>query len=603
MAAFRRRPSRMIGISLCLLGLALAGCSLVAPAPAPSAPRNDVAALVREGHHAEAALAYAALAAPNSADRDYYELKGAEQWLAAGRPAAARQALAAVSPAARLKLPVLRALVGASIALAGGDDAGAGANALRELARINPPQDAHDAREYWWLRGRGEFLSGNTVAGVRAYIARERWLTDPAAVGANRQELFSQIRAAAVRGDSFAAPAHADSVLAGWLALGPVALELERNPMRVNAALAAWQARFPDHPASATLIAAAQTEVRAVTTFPRQVALLLPLSGDAEAAGVAVRDGFISAYFQQDAASRPRVRVYDVAATPIAQAYAQALADGADFIVGPLTKANVAALAPLTDGRVPVLALNFLAKAIPAPRQFYQFALRPEDEARIVAQRLVADGRLRGVAIVPDGDWGTRVETAFTQELTRLGGAVLDAQRYSSSQINFSAIIRSELQIHPVPGGRSTHRADAAFVFIAGPPSITRLVIPQLKFAFAGDIPVYSMPGGFAPNPHANSDIDGMRFPDMPWMISADPVTAGVRAAVHAAWPANSARWDRLYAFGFDAYRLVPALRSGYFTGGAEISGMTGRLRLDAQNRIRRGLDWAQIRDGVPQPL
>jgi outer membrane PBP1 activator LpoA protein len=59
---------------------------------------------------------------------------------------------------------------------------------------------------------------------------------------------------------------------------------------------------------------------------------------------------------------------------------------------------------------------------------------------------------------------------------------------------------------------------------------------------------------------------------------------------------------DRLYAFGFDAYRLVPALRASPPATG-EISGVTGKLHLDGSNRIRRDLDWAQIRNGVPNLL
>ena len=38
-------------------------------------------------------------------------------------------------------------------------------------------------------------------------------------------------------------------------------------------------------------------------------------------------------------------------------------------------------------------------------------------------------------------------------------------------------------------------------------------------------------------------------------------------------------------------------------TGANEIDGVTGRLRLDDHNRIRRELDWAQIRDGQAAPL
>jgi len=43
--------------------------------------------------------------------------------------------------------------------------------------------------------------------------------------------------------------------------------------------------------------------------------------------------------------------------------------------------------------------------------------------------------------------------------------------------------------------------------------------------------------------------------------------------------------------FGFDAYRLVPALRSNSLSGPTRLR-LTGKLRLDDHNRIRRELDW-----------
>jgi len=86
-------------------------------------------------------------------------------------------------------------------------------------------------------------------------------------------------------------------------------------------------------------------------------------------------------------------------------------------------------------------------------------------------------------------------------------------------------------------------------------------------------------------------------------MVSADPVTSQIRDRIRAAWPARTARRDRLYAFGFDAYRLVPALRSKSLSQSNEISGVTGKLLLDDHNRIRRELEWVQIRSGVPVVL
>src|SRR5208282_6843228 len=120
---------------------------------------------------------------------------------------------------------------------------------------------------------------------------------------------------------------------------------------------------------------------------------------------------------------------------------------------------------------------------------------------------------------------------------------------------------------------------------------------------YAGDVPVYSTSDSFEPDPSANAELDGMFFPDMPWMVSDDSVTSQIRDSVRAAWPSRTARRDRLYAFGLDAYRLVPALRSKSLSGFNEIAGVTGKLRLDDHNRIRRELDWAQIRNGIPAEL
>jgi len=598
MAGISRRPW-LTPCAALTISLTAAACSLLNAPQAPLDQQAHAQALAQSGRHAEAAQAYADLAEQSPAGRDNYELLSAEQWLAAGKVAAAKQSFAAVSADARNRLPVPRALVAAEIAYAEND----GAGAIRELDQIPVPTAAAQAQNYWWIRGRSAFLAGHPVEGTRALVEREHSLANPADLRANREELFNRIRGAAEHGAPLKAPANSDRVVAGWLALGPVAVELARNPMHASAALANWKRQFPQHPANDGALAIAQSQIAVATEFPDQIALLLPLSGRAEPVGVAVRDGFIAAYLEQDPATRPRVKIYDAAAESVAGAYNHAIADGAGFVVGPLTKEDVAAVAPLTAGHAPMLALNFLSDAASPGRNFYQFALLPEDEARLVARRVVADGRLKGVAIVPDGEWGKRVLDAFADELSHLGGTLLDSRRYESSRADFAEIIKQVLQVHGARGEPATHRSDAAFVFVAGSPNAARLILPQLKYHYAGDVPVYSTSDSFEPDPGANSDLDGLYFPDMPWMIANDPVTAQIRDSVRAAWPTRTARRDRLYAFGFDAYRLVPALRSKSPTQAGEISGVTGKLHLDDHNRIRRDLDWAQIREGVPNGL
>ncbi|MGA2398683.1 MAG: penicillin-binding protein activator [Steroidobacteraceae bacterium] len=601
MAAISSRPRFALAAALSIW-LLMPACSLVRPEqPAPPSGAERAQRLVAAGKHAEAAQAYADLATQEPADRDTYELLGAEQWVLANNLDQAKQAFAAVSPAARTTMPASRSLVAAEIALAERD----GGGAIRELDTISVPTSPQLAQSYWWLRGKAAFLTGHPVEGTRAFVERERYIADAQALRESREELLALIREAAQRGAPLKPPPKTDQVVAGWLALGPIAAEMTRNPAHAATTLAEWKRAYPQHPGSDMLIAAPPQNAVVIppASFADQIALLLPLSGRSESVGIAVRDGFIAAYLQQNPATRPPLRIYDVAAESVPGAYRHAVDDGAAFVVGPLTKEDVAAVVPVRAVKTPQLALNFLGDTVNAGHEFYQFALLPEDEARGVARRLLADGKMRGIALIAQGELGTRVQKAFAEEFTQHGGTLVDGGRFDAARADFSDIIKEVLQVHGVKGEPSTHRSDVDFIFLEGPPSAARLVMPQLKFNYAGDVPVYATSDSFEPNPTANSDLDGMFFADMPWMVSTDPSVDQIRDSVRAAWPARTPRLDRLYAFGFDAYRLVPALKSNALSQTQDLVGMTGKLSLDDHDRVRRELEWVQVKSGIPVPL
>lgn len=374
------------------------------------------------------------------------------------------------------------------------------------------------------------------------------------------------------------------------------------SPGRAGAPPGAPQAARPE---------AAGEAARAEAAPGPHIALLLPVTGRTAGAAVSVRDGFLTAYYQAPALDRPRVRIYDTGIESVASALGRAIAQGADLIVGPLTREEVVAAAQYAGPRPPLLALNFLPPETAAPARFYQYALSPEDEARLVAQRIVADRHRRGVALVPLGDWGTRVLAAFRQELEAGGGeliatatidpartdytdAVTEVLGISESQERFKrlqAILATKLQFEP------RRRADIEFIFAPAPANTERLLRPQLRFHYAGDIPTYATSNAFEPDVRANQDLDGLIFPDMPWMIGGDLAEA-VRAAAHQAWPDGGQYRSRLFAFGFDAYRLAVALRTGAKPEAVNVEGLTGRLSFDSERRVRRELTWVQLHDG-----
>jgi hypothetical protein len=101
--------------------------------------------------------------------------------------------------------------------------------------------------------------------------------------------------------------------------------------------------------------------------------------------------------------------------------------------------------------------------------------------------------------------------------------------------------------------------------------------------------------------PGSDPDLDGLIFPDLPLLV--DPAGAGQSAASRLGefTPQNAEQFKRLFAFGYDAYRLVDALSST--NPPWPISGATGELYLDDSGRIRRILPFAEFRDGRPEAL
>ncbi|HLG53378.1 MAG TPA: penicillin-binding protein activator [Steroidobacteraceae bacterium] len=548
----------------------------------------------KQGEHAAAARSYesAARLAPG-AEANALWLSAATEWLAAGNDAAAESATGWLAPPVSTVHARERARIEAEIALARGQTQRA-VTLLREI-----PEGGGAAALA--TRARIQFSAGRVPDAVASLAARDRLLTGAGARQANQRMIIDGIRDAQGRGADARVPAGADPLIAGWIELGRILADARSGALGVQRRLQTWRSRYPAHPASDDLWRDLLGQPVPSSGQPRQIALLLPLSGRAESAGVAVRDGFLGAYYDQDAPLRPRLRIYDVATRDAASAYLQAIADGSDFVVGPLTREEVAGLATLADGRATTLALNFLPDGVAVPDRFYQYALSPEDEARQVARRVVADGRASGVTLVPQSDWGRRVQAAFVTELQAAGGRVVDQADYPPATADFNELLRRLLQTSGERGSRP--RADAQFIFVAAQPVHGRLIRTQLRFSYAGSLPMYATSDILDPAGSGNLDLDGVVFPDMPWVLDPDGPAAAARETAARAWPDRATPPGRLHAFGYDAFRLVNELQRLRGRASSPLPGLTGKLVVDGEGRVHRELDWAQIVDGRPARL
>ena len=135
-------------------------------------------------------------------------------------------------------------------------------------------------------------------------------------------------------------------------------------------------------------------------------------------------------------------------------------------------------------------------------------------------------------------------------------------------------------------------------------PGAARLLRPQLRFQYAGDVPVYATSDAYAAEGGpANQDLDGLIVPAMPWLVPDSGAAAALRATV-ASSSGDSTLWQSgLYAFGFDACQLMVAIAAaGRNNHLVHVSGLTGDLTLGDDGRVHREPDWARIsRSGEPQ--
>ena len=570
--------------------------------------------LARGGQHQEAARLY-----EQAARRGFLSWDARLALLAAREYSAARQyddaarMLGKAEGRARGDDAVLLATVEAEIALAKNDPERALA-ALRSLPEPLPAPLATDLLE---LRSRAEFASGRTLAGVRSLEERGRILGTADARAANERLLASEL---AQYPSSTATPAGASERERGWLELGVLAAAATNaDPAAVAGRSADWLARHPDHPGRAYLPGATGAGRAAIPGAPADrslntIALLLPLSGRQLSTGVAVRDGLMAARFNAPAADRPRVAVYDTAGMGAAAAYRQAVGDGASIVIGPLTREDVAAVVAAGPMPVPTLALNVYPG--PPPPFLYQFSLDPEQEARAVARRIADDGLVRGVALFPQNAWGQRLAAAFTAELQATGTTTLMAvQYYEPGARDFSEPLRAVLGRYGGAGDRSDDKsqppprrdpvAEAAtgpqFAFVATTPQVARALRPQLRFQMTYDLSIYATSDAWDPSVRAATDMDGLVYPEMPWVLFGGQDAPELWEVVHSTWMTESRGRLRLYAFGFDAYQLAGQLRGGARSIG--LAGLTGELEIAADGRVRRRLQFARIEGGRPQPL
>lgn len=318
----------------------------------------------------------------------------------------------------------------------------------------------------------------------------------------------------------------------------------------------------------------------AATSQVPHIALLLPVNSKIFGRhAAALRDGFLAA---AKAGTRTLLPVREYAVTEavanVLEGYRTAVAAGAQVIVGPLTRDAVTALAFGEPVPVPTLALNAPDNVGRVPGNLYMLSLQIETEARQVAQLAWNDGRRNAITISGGSPVQRRMQAAFADEFSRLGGRVVADVAYTPDPGRLKSLVRGS--------------SGADMYFLAQSYADARTTRTYL-----GATPVYATSSVHAGDqgPLAGFDLAGVNFVDMPWLL--EPNHAAVM--IYPRPKLGSMDLERLYALGIDAWRVAQQLLGG--ARDIRLDGVTGRLTLGVDGHIERELVAGRFIDGRPQ--
>ena len=441
---------------------------------------------------------------------------------------------------------------------------------------------------------------GSPAESVVERIKLERLIPDEAGRSNNRRILWLTLTMLPVAElNTLAVEAADNSELQGWMKLALIPRQNHDDAQTLFAQVEQWQEQYKDHPANNLLPSPLATVKPLVHGSPRQIALLLPLTGPLAGPGGAIRDGFMAVAGN----STTNVRQYDTAAGEVSALYQQALNDGAEYIIGPLSKTEVALVAAM-EHPVPTLLLN--EADVASKTNAYLFGLSPSNEARQVAVKAGKKGYKRALVITPAGSWGEEIVAAFASQWQTNGGVIVDKLAYGSNE-NLNVAVRDLLHVSESQArekqlkqllGRNIQmiprrRQDFDMIFLLAYPSKARQIMPLLRYYFAADVPVYATSAVYAGSPDImkDKDLDGIIFSDMRWVF--DHQTANKN------WPEQLNSYNRLYALGMDSYTLATQLNQLLLFPAMGIDDKSGVLYLNRARQIARIPAWGQFKGGA----
>ncbi len=355
------------------------------------------------------------------------------------------------------------------------------------------------------------------------------------------------------------------------------------------------------------------------------VAILLPLTGQRAEIGATLQH---AAELALAAPGSPRLDVRDTAGTPqgAAAAAQAAVAEGAGMILGPLTSAETASVAPIAvQAGVPVLAFtNDTAQAQPG---VWPLGITPRQQVVRLVAAAHGQGKVAFAALLPENDFGRAMAAALDETVTATGLEPARIRQYAKGMASITDAARA-LSDYDARGGALDERiraarasGDAAGRKEAADLASQRAAVPPPPFdallladtgegaaAIASLLPYYDVRPPtvriLGPALWADPSSGSGQFPGA-WYAAPDPAARAVFAQAYAAKYGTQPRAIGDLAYDAASIARVAAQSGGFsaanLTQPAGFTGADGLLSLGPDGRVRRALAVFAIGQGGPQ--
>lgn len=396
----------------------------------------------------------------------------------------------------------------------------------------------------------------------------------------------------------------------GWQQLLLTANHWDGQSQQFEQSLKQWQLKFRSHPGN-IVVNSLTTPFDTITHPVKNIAVLLPLSGKQNAAGIVAQQGILAAY-QSD--TERKIHFIDENEVDMEKLQEIFIEKNIDFVIGPLLKSHVASYLDQQNIAVPTLLLNLPEKNALLPHQF-ALSMRREDEAKQAAASLSQKNYQNPLILSSKSNLSRRIAETFAQQWQSINGqspeiTYFDTGKKMQTDLKTSlGIDNSQQRITEIKRKFNTkvkaelrNRRDIDMIYLVANPEQTKLLKPYIDVntsPFSSIIPVYASSLSHSVNDDKsdNRDLTSLVFTEIPWLLNSSQQNKPLVQQSQSLWPQRTDSLQRIFAMGYDSLFLVskiPAMKQASYI---RHYGQTGVLKLGEDNILTRSLIWGRYRN------